>query len=342
MQTKIISLEQKDIWNEIVANTLNYDFYHLNSYHSLDPTGSSFLFVVSKDSQYIAMPLIKRPIEGTPYFDCTSVYGYAGPITNCSNLEENGDLIALFKNELKEYCSKQKIVALFSRLHPLIDQSESLEGLGLIQPLNKTIAVDLRLSLEDQRKQYRKSNKSEIGQLRRKGFEVIIASNDEQIAAFVDIYTETMNRVDASSSYYFDIAYFKNFLNESDFSAQLMLAYVDNTIAAGAIFTITRNFMQYHLAGTRTEFIKQTPMKLILDEARHLGKSLNLQYLHLGGGVGGVDDDPLFRFKSGFSDLSFQFKVWKYIHNEQIYNELVEAKSTDKLLNSNYFPLYRG
>jgi hypothetical protein len=62
----------------------------------------------------------------------------------------------------------------------------------------------------------------------------------------------------------------------------------------------------------------------------------------LGGGVGGSDDDSLFRFKSGFSDSHFVFRIWKFIANESIYSELVENKKKLKELNNNFFPLYRG
>ena len=98
--------------------------------------------------------------------------------------------------------------------------------------------------------------------------------------------------------------------------------------------------MQYHLAGTDSNFAKLTPMKLIIDEARLIGNNLNVKYLNLGGGVSGSDQDSLFKFKSGFSNINYKFKVWRYIVNENIYNDLVKKSNTD--LNSNFFPLYRS
>ena len=110
-------------------------------------------------------------------------------------------------------------------------------------------------------------------------------------------------------------------------------------ITAGAIFTITKKIMQYHLAGTTEQYIRETPMKLILDEARLLGNRLGMESLHLGGGVGGSDEDSLFKFKSGFSDKQCEFKVWQYITDITKYNEL-SKDIADK--NSNFFPLYRS
>ncbi len=94
--------------------------------------------------------------------------------------------------------------------------------------------------------------------------------------------------------------------------------------------------MQYHLAGTSEEFIRETPMKLILDEARLIGNETSAISLHLGGGVGGSDDDSLFKFKSGFSKDFKQFSVWKYIVDEKVYDEL-----SSNITDTNYFPKYR-
>src|SRR5690606_4841118 len=136
----------------------------------------------------------------------------------------------------------------------------------------------------------------------------------------------TMDRVNASSYYYFSREYFHRFVNNKAFETRLLVSKHQGKIIAGAIFTITKKIMQYHLAGTISEYITLTPMKLILDEARLLGDQLGVEHLHLGGGVGGSDDDTLFRFKSGFSKNFKQFYVWKYIVNEEKYNQLVAAK----------------
>jgi len=301
-----------------------------------------FLFIVEDESDRIVLPLVKRPIEGTEYYDCSSVYGYAGPLSNKPPKLLSRHLIKGFQQSLKEYCEREKIISVFSRLHPIIEQSELLIGLGEIEALNKTICIDLDLPPEEQWQQYRKSNKYEIGQLRKAGFVIKKADTQAEIDEFLRIYTDTMKRVNASSMYFFDKEYFYNFLNAKDFESILLLAYKGSEVAAGSIFTITKNIMQYHLAGTDLIFIKDSPMKLIIDEARLLGIKYGLKSLHLGGGVGGQDDDPLYRFKSGFSEKNFRFEVWKYIVDEQKYSEVVREREKQKPLNIKYFPLYRG
>jgi lipid II:glycine glycyltransferase (peptidoglycan interpeptide bridge formation enzyme) len=153
-----------------------------------------------------------------------------------------------------------------------------------------------------------------------------------------------MERVNADAFYFdcFDLDYFHELLGLEDARPSLLLAWKDGEIVAGGVFIATEKFMQYHVAGTKAEYMRDTPMKLIVDEARLLANQMGLQYLHLGGGVNGADTDTLFQFKAGFSDYTFDYKVWKFVTDENIYNDLVVNKSREKLLNKNFFPLYRG
>lgn len=327
-------------WDEIVKKSSIYDFHHTSFYHKIDNNFRSVLFYVEKGDDFLALPLVIRPIEMTDWFDITSVYGYCGFISNQNIGKIENGLLSFFKDSFNKYCIENSIVSVFSRLHPIINQKFMFTDFGTVSDLNKTIAVDLRLSPEEQRKQYRKSNKSEINQLKKKGFSVVEAKNKFEIENFIAIYYETMDRVNANKYYYFTKEYFHDFLSNTIFKNKLLLAKFNDEIVAGAIFTYTDKIMQYHLAGTVENYIRETPMKLILDEARLLGNELKLEFLHLGGGVGGNDEDTLFRFKSGFSDLQFQFSVWKYIIDEEKYNYMVEKKG---LANNevNFFPLYR-
>lgn len=328
-------------WDNLVKSSYLYDFHHTSFYHQIDNDFRSVMAVAENENEFVALPLVIRPIEGTSWFDCTSVYGYCGPITNRQDFNFSETFLDFFRENLKKYCQENNIVSLFSRLHPLIQQNTFFDKMGEIADLNKTVAVDLRLTPEEQKRQYRKSNKSELNQLRRKGYYVEEAKSSKEIDRFIEIYYETMDRVDASPYYYFSKEYFHSFLNNHHFGNKLLLAKFEDKIIAGAIFTTTEKIMQYHLAGTTEEYIRETPMKLILDEARLMGNELGLEFLHLGGGVGGSDDDSLFRFKSGFSDLYCQFSVWKYIFDDVRYKELVH-KNINVDLNSIFFPLYRS
>jgi len=343
MHNIIVRASDKTAWDSYVTASFSFDFYHCNSYHLLSTDGEGVLFIAAdEEDNFICFPLLIRAIPGEKLFDCTSVYGYAGPLSNKRFEELSPELVTYFHQSLSDFFRKQHIVAAFSRLHPVIDQSALMEGLGHCTTLNKTVALDLRQPPDVQRRKFRKSTKSEINQLRKKGYVVRKAESEEEVLEFVSIYNETMSRVSAVNYYFFDEAYFINFLNSDDFRSELLVAYKDGIMTAGAIFTYTGSIMQYHLAGTRQAYIADAPMKVILDEARLKGTECSMQFLHLGGGVGGSDDDSLFRFKSGFSDLFFNFKVWKYVVDQERYDALVEKREKIKAINPAYFPLYRS
>ena len=338
-ETKIVRPTEES-WKEHVNKSFVYDFYHTSSYNKLEKEGDPILFVYSKEENFIALPLIIRKIPNTNLFDCTSVYGYAGPISNLDISEISEEFKTSFYKNLNSFFTEQNIVSVFSRVHPILNNGRLIEGLGEIVNLNKTIAINLKLTPEEQRKQYRKSNKYEINKLKKNNFEVVEATTKEEQDEFIEIYYETMKKVEANDYYFFPKEYFYEFLNNNCFETKLLLAKKDGKITAGAIFTITDKIIQYHLAGTKQAYARDTPMKLILDKARLLGNELKLDYLHLGGGVGGSDEDPLFKFKSGFSKDTFQFRIWKYIVNQEKYDELViESGISD---NSSFFPLYRA
>jgi hypothetical protein len=327
-------------WSDILNKSLQYDFYHTQAYHQLEKKNRPVLFLAVFNNDFIALPLIIRKIPNSTYFDCTSAYGYCGPVSNLDFELIPNEYFSIFQEKLTNYFKQYNIITAFSRLHPLISSGAFFKDFGIVKDINKTVAVDLRISLEAQKKQYRKSNKSELNQLRIKGFEIVEAKSKEDIDAFIAIYHETMSRVDADEAYFFNHQYFYNFFKNNSFETKLLLAKKENEIAAGAIFTIANKLMQYHLAGTTQAFIKETPMKLILDEARLLGNELGLDFLHLGGGVGGSDDDSLFRFKKGFSDFLCMYQIWQMIIDEEKYDDLIQKLNADR--QSNYFPLYRS
>lgn len=334
---EIIPIDLREQWNEAVRSIPEYDFYCLAEYHSLDNSGIPLLLKYSDESSTILFPVILRDIEGTEYKDITSVYGYAGPISsNTRSLES----ISNFQQELLTFFDANNVVAAFSRLNPLLNaQREVLSGLGEIKDENLTVLIDLSLSEQEQRRQYTHSLKYAINKLNNKGF-LIKKSNldDEEIDAFINIYYETMDRVSASKSYYFTKDYFCRFLKEID--ADLLLMYDEDKVIAGTIFTRCCQFVQVHLAATKSEYICLSPMKMLWDEVRKIGHREGFQFVHLGGGYGGKDD-TLFNFKSHFSKRTLQFQTWRYVHNEKVYDMLTKDIDALSLSASSFFPKYR-
>ena len=112
------------------------------------------------------------------------------------------------------------------------------------------------------------------------------------------------------------------------------------------MFTICDGIVQYHLGGTRNEFIEFSPMTLMIDTVRLWANEIGARVFHLGGGVGSKEDS-LFHHKAGFSDRRHDFTTWRFIVTPNIYRELCEQRIRMNELqgleptSAEYFPAYR-
>ncbi len=335
----IKEITSKQEWDNVLSKVDTYDFYHTYDYHiiSKQEDEECVLLQFEKDNYLIAIPLIIRPIKGTDYFDITSVYGYSGPVSKNISYSFNN---TQFITEFKEYLFNKKIVSVFSRLNPFINhQKDILKNLGDCEDLSSVVFIDLTNDIEVQRQGYQRRIKSHINKSRRL-CTIKKAQTQEEIEAFIDIYYENMNRVDAEDSYYFDKDYFFKFLKCNDFETDLLLAIDNETnqYISGVMFVKTNQIVQYHLSGTKTDFLNIMPVKMLIDEMRILATNKGYKYLNLGGGLGSKEDS-LLRFKKSFSKELETFSLWKYIVNVDAYNKL---SSKNEVTNTNYFPAYRS
>ncbi|MDD7885839.1 NeuD/PglB/VioB family sugar acetyltransferase [Flavivirga sp. 57AJ16] len=332
---------EKNKWDSILHDIGKYDFYHTYDYHALSKSKNEtpVLLKYVENDIIIGIPLLIRSIANTNYKDATSVYGYAGPISK--GLPANFDN-SNFQKKITEYFANN-FISVFSRLNPYIPkQCSILSNIGTICPQGNVVNIDLMLDTDLQRRNFRRRLKTHINRARRL-CSVKKATTNKDLQDFIDIYYENMNRVSAKESYYFDKAYFENMNNSDSFDSQILLAIDNNTgkTIAASQFIITNSIVQYHLSGTKKDFLHLTPTKLLIDEMRLIASEKGLVCFNLGGGLGGRDNDSLFDFKASFSKDFKQFNLWKWIIDEKVYGELVLQRGR-KNKENNYFPLYRS
>lgn len=335
----ITIIENKKDWQTIVESMDYFDFYHTYDYHYISKKANEFplLLVYKEENKTIAIPFLKRPIDNTPFFDLTSVYGYAGPLSKNIDQGFNNEL---FVHNLMTYFTESSIISVFSRLHPYFDnQPIILKSLGNTPAMGKVVYIDTTKDLNLQRSSYSKSTKNRVNKCRKK-LSIKEASTKLEINNFIDIYYENMDRVNANQEYYFSREYFYDFVNSSDIKTSILLVSHNETndIIAGAMFVLTNNIVQYHLSGTKTAYLDLAPANFFIDEMRLKATAEKYKFFNLGGGLGG-SEDSLFNFKSSFSNQYKDFQVWELIVNKEIYHKLSENRKTNA--NSKFFPLYR-
>jgi hypothetical protein len=338
--SKILTLLDKELWLHYVRKSAAFDFYHTWYYHSMDNTADPLLFVFEEGEDYIAFPLLKREIPGTEYFDLTCVYGYTGPISNHDFADLEDSFLNRFKEAFFVFLQDQKIISVFSRLHPFFGQERLMNKFEGIHPNGKTVAIDLKQTIEAQRSGYHRSYRQHIKQLKNKGYVVKETNSPEDIQIFADIYTENMKRVGASDYYLFTEAYFTELLAAEEFESKLMLILHEGEPVSGGIIICTNKIMQAHLVGTRTAHISVSPPKLLIDELTVMGRALGYEYLNLGGGLN-FKEDTLYYWKTGFSSFSLDFNSWRFIANKPVYESLLAEKGIHEELDVDFFPLYR-
>lgn len=333
-------------WNSLLDKIDHYDYYHTYDYHQITKENGDKPVMIhySEGNINIALPLLIRKIWDTPYNDATSVYGYAGPLTQ--NIEPAFDN-SEFKQQLHSYLRDNNIISIFSRLHPFLPtQRFVLKNIGDITPMGKIVNIDLTKDLDKQRQAYQKRLKTYVNKARNE-YSVAKAKTKSEILKFIELYYDNMRRVDASPGYFFKHDYFFDLMASEDFKAEVLMARVKGSqeIIGGAMFIKKNNIVQYHLSGANEEYLHLNPIKLLIDEARISATEENFTFLNLGGGIGSKEDS-LFHFKAGFSKDHRVFSIWKFIVNNEIYDNLVQERLKDIPQNlhndlGSYFPRYR-
>jgi hypothetical protein len=339
-------VRKKEDWDATLRVMASFDCYHTYDYHQIAKSKNEEAILVkyTEGDQLIAIPFLLRKIGNTAFNDLTSVYGYPGPLVK--NLH-GPETIPNFKRAFQELLWQHRIISIFSRLNPCIgDQEAILNGLGNIIDLGKVVTIDLSLDLEAQKKKYHKRVRTHVNKARRH-CTVKLAETEEEVREYIDLYHATMERVGARPGYFFPDNYFFDLLKSTAFNARILLAVQQESqkIIAGAMFISTKDIVQYHLAGSDTDNMDFYPIKLLIDEMRILATKEGAKYLNLGGGVGNKMDS-LFHFKGSFSDVFKDFKVWNYVVNDNVYDEMVQQKQERKCAKlhrecTDFFPCYR-
>jgi dTDP-4-amino-4,6-dideoxygalactose transaminase len=349
-QYRVLHTDQQEEWLEILGRVFQHDFHHLPQYHRIEERrhkAVGHLFAYCEGDYLIALPLLLSSVgEILPgWNDATSVYGYGGPVASHKRMPES--VIRNFQAGLREELYERRVIAVFSRLHPLIPQQDLLSGLGECRSIGPTISVDLAQSPQEQREKYRTSVKRLIKRRHEEGSVACLHDPEKRyLTEFARIYEETMDRVQAAPAYFFGEDYFRELARELGPVLHLFIAKLGSRPIAACLLTICDGIVQYHLGGTRTEFLTLSPMTLLFDAVRLWAGKHGAHTFHLGGGVGGKEDS-LFHYKAGFSDRRHNFATWRWVVAPEIYRGLCERWNRQNELQgmgpvwTEYFPAYR-
>ena len=346
----ILAVENKEEWAKNLALCESWDVYHTADYAMLEttPGQTAYLFFHSDGDKHGALPFIVRQLKEIPWcnedgFDAISAYGYPGPICN-SAARQSPEFLREFSSCLRDALIGLNVASLFVRLHPILSEPTMLGD--AVEFVGPTVFLDLTLPEDEQRRQTRKTHRNELRRLQRAGVSIVEDRDFLRLEEFIGLYDSRMHALGAANSYFFSKDYYAGLCSLPNDAVKLVHAVEGDDIVASAFFLISPDGIQYHLSATRSDYVRFSPARIVIEHMRDWGIRNSRKWIHLGGGVGSREDS-LFFFKSGFSKLRAEFHVAKIVPDASKYERLcmererVAPRSSDTA-DSEFFPAYRA
>lgn len=348
-----LSLTEPDKWDSIIKSFDRYDVYYLSQYvkaFKIHGDGEPCLFYFQTSGFRAANVVIKRDIASHEnfkgrlskgsHYDLVTPYGYGGFITDGDDSIGN---IELLDNEYGAFCRDTGIVSEFVRFHPVLQNHSKLGTIYDITTLGRTVTVNLQ-SLDQIWADLSSKNRNVIRKAAKSGVSVYWGRNPELFQKFIELYTSTMDRDNATDYYYFGKDFYESILMDLKYNATIFYAMYDQEIIAMAIILHANKQLHYHLSASDANYRHLAATNLLLCEAAYWGCENGYKTFHLGGGLGSKEDS-LFKFKKAFNkDSNTSFAIGKKIFDRQRYDKLVQYRKLDQnfTIESSFFPLYRA
>lgn len=325
-------------WDALVERLGGLDTYTRVAYHRasvhLEPQGTRpVLLHCVGDSGELALPLLLRPLPGGDGWDATSAYGYGGPVS-----PGTPDPVAV-SAALDGWARENHVAASFLRLHPLLDNARLVPAGAELVELGSTVAWDIapgRDLLPAMHTHHRRA----VRKADRAGLDVAVVSPPIDLAEFRALYDGTMRRQEAAAFYFFDDAYWQAMLTESaDLGLVLVEGRLEGQLVAALLCFSDGARLHYHLGASADAARNIGASNRCFLAAAEWGQSRGMQHFHLGGGVGGGSESPLFVFKHRYDPTSEPraFHIAKLVHDCDRYRALAGTDST-----AGFFPPWRA
>jgi GNAT acetyltransferase-like protein len=348
-------------WDEYLLRS-RHDFFQTAKYHAFSAAGNSeaWLLLYGTRDKFVAWPYLLQPISSmgggpeTGFRDVTSVYGYSGPVVyNCT--EDEAFLVNAWEACLEAWRA-QKAISVFTRFNPILGNAAWLQPeratpgvLGRTYKEGKTVAIDLSKSPEEIWADYQRKLRQHLRRVERE--QELTTLHDpgwEHLDEFISMYHVTLQRNNAAPFYFFSRDYFVALKEALGTHGSLFLCVWDGAVGAALLLIEYGGIVSVHLAASDDRCSALSPNKWLFHGAQLLARERGNKFLHIGGGRGSRDDDPLFRFKAMFSDTHLPFYTGRWVLDAEAYDFLTAERRKQTELNGSsylaptYFPIYRA
>jgi serine/alanine adding enzyme len=343
---EVLTLADEDRWRELLpAADGVFGSFEFASIQHLHVGGEPRLFAQAAPGGSLAHSLVLRPVAELPFaagaaaplFDAATP-PYAGPFARGT---VDAGAAAEFAGAFERWCADGGVVTEFGHLHPWRARTETLEEAD-VSVDREIVYVDLTLAPEQLwRESFTHACRKNINRARREGVRVFEATSEADALELHRIYELTMERRGALDAYRVPPGYFPAFLERLPDNARIVLAEHDGRVVAATLYLHDADDAYSYLGGADHDYQRLRPTNAVVHEMILWARERGIKRLVLGGGYG--PDDGILRFKSSFSPLRREFRVYRRVHLRDAYDELVARwrEATPGAEPGRYFPPYR-
>ncbi|MDQ2984978.1 MAG: GNAT family N-acetyltransferase [Actinomycetota bacterium] len=329
--TSLVEVEAGD-WDDLLERLGCADVYYLRAYLEtaclLEP-GRPVLLHLPDD---VVCALVLRDVPDTDYRDVTTPYGYGGPLAVGRDTP-----VDRFYEEYEAWCREHRVVTTFVRFHPVFANHRYAPESMHKELLGETIEWDLERH-DDLLEGLHPKHRNKVRKARNAGLDVTVEEGPADLSEFVELYQGSMERVDASSFYFFPREYWQRLTEDFREHVVKVDARFGDELAASGLFLAAKPWLHYHLSGTTDRGRRAAAANLVVYEAGAWALRTGFKSFHLGGGLRS-GKDSLYDFKVRFAPDGLR-EAWegKLVHDAGAYRALT---GTDSIELEGFFPAYR-
>jgi len=337
----IFDLTKSELWKAYFKRlpVSQQDVYYTPEYYSLYEhygDGKAECFVFEKGDDVALYPYLINSVNelgydlDKEYFDIQGAYGYNGVVSSSYSAE----FIGSFYESFNSFARSRNIIAEYTRFHPLLKNTEFSADHFQVIPDRKTVYLDLSAGYEEIFKKFQTTTRKQIKRCEsRFGIETeIIEDGTADVEVFYSIYKEAMDRVNSIDYLYFTREYFDELIK--NVKSVVLFAKLDGKPIASIIALYDDCYLHGHLGGALTEYLNTSSYSLLYSEMIKYGISKGCRFFNPGGGTTNSPEDKLLQFKLNFSHSMADFCIGKKVHNQTIYDSVVQQwteKKTEKI-----------
>ena len=299
----------------------------------------------SIDGQHVLYPFLFRPLATEPSLaavgrgkaDLSSPYGYGGPFR-----WGGAGPIPQFWREFEQWSLGEGVVSEVIRFSLFPDSL--LPYAGEFKPLATNIVRTLGDDEEALWRGFEHKVRKNVNRARSAGVTIEVDEKGERLAEFLEVYSGTMGRRNASQAYYFSREFFEQIHSKLHGQFAYFFAVHESRVVSAELVLVSAHRVYSFLGGTEAEAFPLRPNDLLKFEVMRWAKQRGKQQFVLGGGY--EPDDGIYRYKLSFApDGVIPFGIGCRVFCRETYNELVKARSEAcgaEPPRPGFFPEYRA